>query len=62
MLVSLFMILYFTYIFFDNLSSEVFGLKQLRKQNLFPIVLSKILRFRVESMIRHEQLFTMCDG
>jgi hypothetical protein len=32
-LVSLFLELYFTYIFFDNLSSEVFAPKQPRKKN-----------------------------
>lgn len=43
---SLFVELYFTYIVFDNLSSEVFGIKQARKQTPF-LVLSKIFRSKV---------------
>lgn len=44
---SLFVELYFTYIVFDNLSSEVFGIKQPRKQTPFLVVLSKIFRSKV---------------
>lgn len=53
------MILYFTYIYiFDNLSSEVFGLKQPRKKN--SVSNCFIRNFKI--MIRHEQLFnTYCE-